>query len=74
MMPWLFNVTAVTASKEYAQRTPYLLPGADQHAMALVDLAEQVNADGGHAWVVDVVPRSTEDAAAFKSLFDRSDE
>ena len=52
----------------------YLLPGADQHAMVLTDLAEQVNADGGHAWVVDVAPRSIEDDTTFQSLFDRADE
>jgi hypothetical protein len=52
----------------------YLLPRADQHTVALTDLAEQVNAEGGRAWVVDVAPRSTEDATAFKSLFDRSNE
>ena len=52
----------------------YLLPGAPQHAAALAELAEQTNAEGGQAWVVDVVPRSSEDEDAFKLLFDRAGE
>lgn len=52
----------------------YLLPATPQHALALAELAEQTNAEGGQAWVVDLVPRSTEDDAAFKSLFDRADD
>lgn len=52
----------------------YLLPGAPQHAVALAELAEQTNAEGGQAWVVDVVPRSSEDEGAFKLLFDRAGE
>jgi hypothetical protein len=50
----------------------YLLPEEAGHATALKELAEQTNADGGQAWVVDVAPRSAEDAAAFQSLFDRT--
>jgi hypothetical protein len=50
----------------------YLLPDGKEHAAALVELSEQTNSEGGQAWVVDVLPRSPEDSAAFTSLFDRA--
>jgi hypothetical protein len=52
----------------------YLLPEREGHAAALEDLAEQTNTGGGQAWLVTVVPRSPEDAAAFHALFERSSE
>jgi hypothetical protein len=52
----------------------YLLPRANGHEVALIELAEQTNAEGGQAWVVDVAPRLAEDEAAFVALFDRSEE
>jgi hypothetical protein len=52
----------------------YLLPSTDGHEVALSELAEQTNIEGGQAWVVDVVSRSVEDQASFVALFDRSDE
>ncbi len=52
----------------------YLLPDAAKHATALTELAEQTNMEGGQAWVVGIVPRSADDAAAFLALFDRSAE
>lgn len=52
----------------------YLLPSGNGHEAALFQLAEQTNDEGGQAWVVDVVPRSVGDAAAFTALFDRSAE
>lgn len=52
----------------------YLLPAINGHATDLAELAEQTNAEGGQAWVVDVVPRSEDDAVMFVALFDRSPE
>lgn len=52
----------------------YLLPAAPEHSTALEELADLTNAEGGQAWIVDVAPRSETDAAAFESLFDRSQE
>lgn len=52
----------------------YLLPYTAEHASTLAELAEQTNAEGGQAWVIDVSARSTEDHAAFTTLFDRSSE
>jgi len=52
----------------------YILPASEEHAVALADLSVQTNAGGGQAWVVDVLPRSRDDNAAFAALFDRSSE
>jgi hypothetical protein len=52
----------------------YLLPHTAEHVSALAELAEQINAEGGQAWVVDMTARSAEDNAAFTSLFDRAAE
>jgi hypothetical protein len=52
----------------------YLLPDISNHGEALTDLAEQTNAEGGQAWVVDVVPRSAEDHEAFRVLFSRKED
>jgi len=52
----------------------YLLVDRNEHAMALGELADQTNSEGGQAWVVDVLPRSTADHDAFRALFDRSAE
>lgn len=52
----------------------YLLPDTNDHLAALIELAEQTNAEGGQAWVVDVDPRTDETHAAFQALFDRSED
>ena len=52
----------------------YLLPDTGDHAAALTKLAEQTNLQDGQAWLVSVVPRSSDDEAAFQKLFDRSSE
>lgn len=52
----------------------YLLPNRSGHASALEELAEQTNAEGGQAWVVNISPRSPDDQAAFEALFDRATE
>lgn len=50
----------------------YLLPDGAGHASALTELAEQTNAEGGQAWVVDLCARTPNDEKAFKALFDRA--
>lgn len=52
----------------------YLLVDRDEHAAALADLAGQTNSEGGQAWVIEVMPRSSADNDAFQALFDRSAE
>jgi hypothetical protein len=52
----------------------YLLPGSAQHATALQELADECTREGGTAWLMAVLPRSAEEAAAYRQLFDRSGE
>lgn len=52
----------------------YLLPKGKNHEEALAELSAQTNAEGGQAWVVDVVPRTADDEVAFVALFDRTEE
>lgn len=52
----------------------YLLPKASNHEIALAELADQTNTEGGQAWVVDVAPRTADDETAFIALFDRNEE
>jgi hypothetical protein len=52
----------------------YLLPDRPGHALALEELSEQTNIEGGQAWIVSISPRSSDDEAAFKALFDRATE
>ncbi|MDR7267510.1 hypothetical protein J2X20_000139 [Pelomonas saccharophila] len=49
----------------------YLLPGAPERAHALQALADDCLREGGSAWLMAVQPRSVDDAAAFRHLFDR---
>ena len=52
----------------------YLLPaGPPGHEDALAALADETIQEGGQAWLVTVAPRSGEQEAAFRALFDRSD-
>lgn len=52
----------------------YLLPQRNNHASALMALADQTNIDGGQAWVVDITPQSKADEDAFILLFSRENE
>lgn len=52
----------------------YLLPNKNNHAALLAALTQQTIAEGGVAWLIDVVPRSANDNTAFQALFDRSNE
>ena len=51
----------------------YLLPPGPAHEDALAALADETIQEGGQAWLVDVAPRSDDQEAAFKALFDRSE-
>lgn len=52
----------------------YLLPTGNDRELALSELADRTNAEGGQAWMVDVAPRSAHDETAFVALFDRAEE
>jgi hypothetical protein len=52
----------------------YLLPAKAEHAQALQELADQCTGEGGNAWLMAVQPRSADEAAAYRQLFDRSDD
>lgn len=49
----------------------YLLPGAPEREQALQTLADDCLREGGSAWLMAVQPRSVDEAAAFRHLFDR---
>ena len=50
----------------------YLLPAGEEREVALQELAEECRREGGHAWLMDVQPRSVDEAATYRQLFDRS--
>lgn len=52
----------------------YLLPARPGHIETLTHLLEQTNADGGEAWLLQVVPRNEVDEMAFVARFDRTKE
>jgi hypothetical protein len=52
----------------------YLLPALSAHEAALTALAEETIQQGGQAWLVNISSRSAEQEAAFKALFDRSED
>lgn len=52
----------------------YLLPARGDHAQTLKALADECIREGGSAWLLDALPRSADDAAAYRQLFDRSEQ
>jgi hypothetical protein len=50
----------------------YLLPAGDGREGALRDIADDCTREGGTAWLMNVQPRSGEDDASYRQLFDRS--
>src|SRR5438128_1680531 len=52
----------------------YLLPTDDARAQALRDLGEECIAEGGTAWLMTVAPISSDEAAAYLQLFDRTEQ
>ena len=52
----------------------YLLPATPERRRALRDLGDECTGEGGSAWLMRVVPGSRDDAAAFRQLFDRTEQ
>ncbi len=52
----------------------HLLPGCPEHEQALQALGDECLREGGSAWLMSVQPRSVEDFAAYRQLFDRSED
>ena len=52
----------------------YRLPTGEEREPALRELAEECLREGGSAWLMYVQPQSAEEAAAYRQLFDRSND
>jgi hypothetical protein len=52
----------------------HLLPGRPEHEQALQELGDECLREGGSAWLMSVHPRSVEDDAAYRALFDRTED
>lgn len=52
----------------------YLLPSDAQREQALQGLADECLREGGSAWLMAVQPRSADEEAAYRQLFDRHDD
>jgi hypothetical protein len=52
----------------------YLLPAGGDRERALRELGDECTREGGVAWLMAVQPLSEEESAAYRQLFDRSDD
>ena len=52
----------------------YLLPTRAEHEQALQELADECIREGGSAWLMAVQPRSVDEVATYRQLFDRSED
>jgi hypothetical protein len=52
----------------------YLLPDGAGRSEALRELGDEAIREGGSAWLMSVVPSSTDEAASYRQLFDRSEQ
>jgi len=52
----------------------YLLPANADRAQELQELADECLREGGNAWLMAVAPRSDQEEASYRRLFDRSDD
>ena len=52
----------------------YLLPLTPAHEQALQELADECIREAGNAWLMTVLPRSEDEAGAYRQLFDRSED
>lgn len=52
----------------------YLLPMGAKREQALQELAQECLREGGSAWLMAVQPRSTDEAGAYRQLFDRTED
>ncbi|MDM0109710.1 chromate resistance protein [Variovorax sp. J22R24] len=88
--PWLLLVVSLPTSSATARMRiwrnlkaigcmalrdgAYLLPSQGEHGQRLQELAQECTSEGGSAWLMDVQPRSADEATAYRELFDRSAE
>jgi hypothetical protein len=52
----------------------YLLPAGGEREPALRELGDECTREGGVAWLMSVQPRSQDEAAAYRQLFDRQED
>ena len=52
----------------------YLLPAGAEREQLLRELANDCVREGGSAWLMNVQARSSDEAAAYQQLFDRSED
>src|SRR5207249_1330240 len=52
----------------------YLLPAGGARERVLQELAEECEHEGGNAWLMSIQARSAEQALAYRTLFDRSED
>ena len=52
----------------------YLLPAGAEREEALRELADECVREGGNAWLMAVLPRSTDEVHAYRQLFDRGED
>lgn len=52
----------------------YLMPAGDSREDALRELGDECAREGGVAWLMGVQPLTTNEASAYRELFDRTDE
>src|SRR5438105_5195023 len=52
----------------------YLLPAQAGREQDLQELADECTREGGVAWLLSIVPRSTDEDAAYRQLFDRAED
>lgn len=52
----------------------YLMPAGDRREDALRELGDECAREGGVAWLMAVQPLTTNEASAYRELFDRADE
>jgi len=86
--PWLLLVVSLPTSSATARTRvwralkalgsmalrdgAYLLPANESREEALLAIADDCTREGGVAWLMDAQPRSSDDEAAWRQLFDRS--
>ena len=52
----------------------YLLPEGTEREQALQELADECTREGGSAWLMTVLARSSDEAGAYRQLFDRTED
>lgn len=89
-LPWLLLVVSLPTSSATARMRvwrglkalgcialrdgAYLLPAHPEGEQSLQQLGDECRREGGSAWLMEVQPRSANEAEAYRQLFDRSAE